>query len=463
MCCIGSCLGSCFAGLCCGACGQCTAVRSGPISRLPYVLLFLACGVFSIVMALYGEEALELPFTDSYTTLCQTDSCLGVGSVYRTSFVLFLFALIHVVIIGAGAVSFHWLCFAVKLLVFIVALILAFVIETPTTDDFFRGYADYFARFVSALYLILQILILIVWSYDSMDWLRRKADEHNAASRSPDADEDAPVNACRNPWYWLILLLTVGLYVTAFTFLGVFYVWFAPESGSCGLSIGLITTTMILCLLTAVLSVVRADGSFLVSATVSIYAVFLLFAGLQSAGDAECNVLHAEGNSSLWVGCVITLLSIVYAAMRADRIGLLTYDEHKEQVRNESVVDEDALPTEVSPESANLVDSDEEENDGDEAKKEKKKEDEEEEEDVPSKEALRTSHTFFHGILCLAACYYAMLFTNWATSDRLETQGNAALWVNMVSQWICIALFWWTLLAPVVCPSRFGHDDDDSD
>merc|ERR1712129_617138 len=83
-----------------------------------------------------------------------------------------------------------------------------------------------------------------------------------------------------------------------------------------------------------------------------------------------------------------------------------------------------------------------------------------EEMSVSKKLQLRKSHTFFHIILALAACYYAMLFTNWAKSDSIDTKGVETLWINMGSQWCCIALFWWTLIAPVICPQRFAPEDD---
>ena len=214
-----SCIGACFAGICCGMCGQCTAVKSGPISRLPYLFLFIAAGIFSIIMSLYGEESLNLHFYD--TQLCPVDTCMGTGSVYRTSFCLFLFELIHVIIIGAGVVAFHWMCFMWKLIVFIIALILTFTINMDNSNEFFQGYANYFARFVSAFYLILQILILIVWSYETNEELQEKVEQYDQENRSPDADEDDPGVGCfRNPWAWLFVLLSFGFYIVTFTALG---------------------------------------------------------------------------------------------------------------------------------------------------------------------------------------------------------------------------------------------------
>lgn len=219
---MGSCLGACFAGMCCTCCGcSCPEVHSGPVSRIPYLFLFVSAGVFSIVMSLYGEEALDLHFYD--IQLCSSETCAGLGSVYRTSFILFLFELIHVLMIGAGVVSFHWLFFVWKLLIFIISLTLTFVINEPDSNTVFQEYADYFARYVSALYLILQILILIVWSYDINESILERVNAYDVENRSPDADEDdAPISGFRNPWTWLFVLLTLAFYTVAFTFLGCF-------------------------------------------------------------------------------------------------------------------------------------------------------------------------------------------------------------------------------------------------
>ena len=112
---IGSCAGAMCAGLCCGACRQCSGHKSGVISRIPYIFLFFIAGIFSIVMSLYGEQQLNLSFYSA--KICNNETCVGNGSVFRVSFCLFIFELLHCLIIGGGAISFHWLWFAIKFIV----------------------------------------------------------------------------------------------------------------------------------------------------------------------------------------------------------------------------------------------------------------------------------------------------------------------------------------------------------
>ncbi|KAJ3362810.1 hypothetical protein GGF31_001317 [Allomyces arbusculus] len=80
------------------------------------------------------------------------------------------------------------------------------------------------------------------------------------------------------------------------------------------------------------------------------------------------------------------------------------------------------------------------------------------------------SYSFFHVVFALAAMYVAMLITNWNTvsvvpgahdddSGLLAQVGKswAAVWVKIVSSWLAILLYAWTLLAPIVLPDREWH------
>ncbi len=81
-------------------------------------------------------------------------------------------------------------------------------------------------------------------------------------------------------------------------------------------------------------------------------------------------------------------------------------------------------------------------------------------ENIPSKNTQRISNSYFHCILALASCYFAMLLTDWGTGTQITATGKQSMWVNIVTQYATSLLFWWTLLAPVICPSRFRQNDD---
>ncbi|GAW08443.1 membrane protein [Lentinula edodes] len=81
----------------------------------------------------------------------------------------------------------------------------------------------------------------------------------------------------------------------------------------------------------------------------------------------------------------------------------------------------------------------------------------------------RYNYSWFHVIFVMAAMYVAALLTdanvvskkpiNGPTdpnSDVYIGQSEVAMWMRVVSSWICILLYMWSLLAPVLMPDRFS-------
>jgi len=81
--------------------------------------------------------------------------------------------------------------------------------------------------------------------------------------------------------------------------------------------------------------------------------------------------------------------------------------------------------------------------------------DNDEDEDSP----VPYNYSFFHVTFALAAMYLGMVLTNWAVVSDIEStvqidQGVAAVWIKIVSSWVTIGLYIWTIIAPVVLPNR---------
>ncbi|KAJ9588658.1 hypothetical protein L9F63_018047, partial [Diploptera punctata] len=67
------------------------------------------------------------------------------------------------------------------------------------------------------------------------------------------------------------------------------------------------------------------------------------------------------------------------------------------------------------------------------------------------------SWSFFHVMFALATLYVMMTLTNWySPNSSLKTlNANAAsMWVKIISSWLCLALYSWTLVAPILLPNR---------
>jgi len=42
--------------------------------------------------------------------------------------------------------------------------------------------------------------------------------------------------------------------------------------------------------------------------------------------------------------------------------------------------------------------------------------------------------------------------------DVFIGRSEAAMWMRIVSSWICFAIYTWSLIAPLVLPDRFGDE-----
>ncbi|KAG7282576.1 hypothetical protein CRUP_018695 [Coryphaenoides rupestris] len=73
------------------------------------------------------------------------------------------------------------------------------------------------------------------------------------------------------------------------------------------------------------------------------------------------------------------------------------------------------------------------------------------------KDGVTYSYSFFHFMLFLASLYIMMTLTNWYSPEsdyQTMTSRWPAVWVKICSSWICMALYVWTLVAPLVLVNR---------
>jgi hypothetical protein len=84
------------------------------------------------------------------------------------------------------------------------------------------------------------------------------------------------------------------------------------------------------------------------------------------------------------------------------------------------------------------------------------------------KVSAEASHTFpitpqtifFQLLLVLASVYYCMLLTNWGNPTVFDDTTNffesnkSSFWIKIVAEWISIAIYLFSLLAPLIFPNR---------
>jgi len=84
-----------------------------------------------------------------------------------------------------------------------------------------------------------------------------------------------------------------------------------------------------------------------------------------------------------------------------------------------------------------------------------------ESENEDSTETVSYSFSLFHLAFALGAMYVAMLLTSWQVIDvdkndktGFADTGTVSTWVKVVSSWLTILLYVWTVVAPIMLPNR---------
>ncbi|PNH11311.1 putative serine incorporator [Tetrabaena socialis] len=267
------------------------------------------------------------------------------------------------------------------------------------------GYAQ-FARYASGIFLVLQLVLLVNFVYEINEWL---------------VERDTR-------WAWVLLVggaafcFGGGLALT-----GISFHYYAPAA-SCSLNVFFATWNLILGLVLAAVLFIpgrQPTAGLLTSGAVWLYCSYLLYSALASEPVTRC-VRGGGLSSGGWVGVVaffIALAAVIYSTLDAgvsskDMFGGGSGDKAGSGMGLGVGGSDDSIELPYRPD-------------------------------------------FYHLVFATAACYLAMLFTNWAVSRSTVAfeidRGWASTWVKIVSSWACAALYGWTVVAPAVLQNRdFG-------
>lgn len=378
-------------------------------ARIGYCFLFGASLVVSWIFREIGAPLLEkIPWIDSSDT--HTKEWYQVQAVLRVSLGNFLFfGILALIMIGVKDQndrrdSWHHGGWTVKLVIWLLLLVLSFFL--PDVIILVYGFIS---KFGAGLFLLVQVIILLDCTH---------------------AWNDAWVEKDEQKWYVALLAVSVGCYIGAYALSGILFIWFNPAGYDCSINVFFLVMTMILGFLLAIIALhPRVNGSLLPAAVISLYCAYLCYTGLSSEPrNYECNGLNkskAVTTSTLVLGMVTTVLSVLYSALRAG-----------------------SSTTFLSPPSSPRSGSKPLLEEVEEGKTKK-----EEKEAKP----VSYSYSFFHLIFALASMYSAMLLSGWtSTSDSsdLIDVGWTSVWVRIGTEWVTAGLYAWTLLAPVFLPDR---------
>lgn len=381
--------------------------------------------------------------------------CYGNMSVYRVSSTLAVFhLLLALVMIGVktkkdprSSAQHSW--WSVKILLLIGLLVGIFFIPNVA----FIGYG-YVALIGSLLFILIQLVLLVDFAHSwNETWVKYYEESES-----------------KNCWLGMLLSASLIMYSISLVLTVLMYVYFLENPSECWMNSMFISINLVGTLIVSLVSIhpkiqeKNARIGLLQSSVVTLYSTYLTWSALASEpNEMKCNSFtpfntdpsSVGGGFSLFLGVFFTFLALVYAAVRAGSSGDDFSTSSSSSTPKMSKADKKRLlataakAAEGESDGEDLVEMD----DIEESSSESSSED----------ESVTYNYSFFHFTFCLAALYLSMVLTNWQTvsSNDTETdamlsvdQGMASVWVKMVSSWLVLALYFWTVLAPICFPNR---------
>ncbi|KAM7383802.1 hypothetical protein PAMA_011255 [Pampus argenteus] len=458
---MGACLALCSVASCASClCGSascllsscCPSAYNSTISRLAFSFLLLLGTMVSVIMILPGmeEHLKKIPgFCMGGTTIpgienkVNCDIMVGYKSVYRMCFAMacffFLFSVIMIRVRSskdprAGLQNGFWFF---KFLVLVGITVGAFFIP----DGAFNTVWYYFGVVGSFIFIIIQLILLIDFAHSwNQSWLE-KAENGN--------------EKC---WFAALLSFTITHYVLAFTAVVLFYVFYTQPDG-CTEHKVFISLNFIFCIIVSIVAIMpkvqeaQPSSGLLQASLISLYTMYVTWSAMTNNPNRQCNPsllslvqsssptpppgpappTTAPTNVQWWdaqgiVGLIIFLFCTLYASIRSSnnsQVNRLMQTEEGQGLTAdfEAPVGEDGV--------RRAVDNEE--------------------------EGVTYSYSFFHFSLFLASLYIMMTLTNWYKpdiGDHAMQSTMPAVWVKISSSWLGLALFLWTLVAPLVLPDR---------
>jgi len=416
----------CNTAACCGTCcaehAESEAHKS-IVARIRYMLLFLIFAIVAFVFKDYGGVIFgSIPMLlEECNNLVQ--ECQGYVVVYRVAFSLSLFYLIMMLAtIGPRPTIKDWRTviqnsvWLIKFIAYGLLLIVTFFIP----NEVFLWYARV-SIFGAGIFVLIQLIVFVDYAYWLNDYLVSKANESANHQKK---------------WLGLVLTLSAICYLASIGIIISAYVIFACTTCcESGVNATFITVTWVVMVILTFIGLKVEHGAILTSSMVSLYTCYLLFNALNSQpSDSTCTVvLQSSGNTNfgIWVGFFLAIFSIIWNSFRAASANI----GGKKPVESKD-------PQSVIPEE--------------EQDEESKKED----------EPATYSYSYFHFTFFLASMYLGMILTNWnigavvaASYQKGLDSGTVAVWVKIGSQWVCMLLYFWSLVAPFVLKNRdFGYE-----
>uniref|UniRef100_A0AAX7VBV1 Serine incorporator 5 n=1 Tax=Astatotilapia calliptera TaxID=8154 RepID=A0AAX7VBV1_ASTCA len=448
LCCVhvlACCCGSAACSCCCKCCPK---IKQSTGTRIMYALYFLLVTVLcAVMMSPTVEQALKenIPF---YAEFCQTvnagEDCktlVGYAAVYKVCFGMacfFFFFCIFTIRVNnstgcrAAVHNGFWL---LKFIALVACCAGGFFLPNEST---FLEVWRYIGAVGGFIFLLIQLMLLVEFAH------RWNANWYSGVKYN-------------RLWYAALAFVTLVLFsvgVGAVIFMGIFYTH--PEA--CLLNKIFLGINGSLCLVVSLLAIspfiqkLQPNSGLLQPGVITVYVMYLTFSAFSSkpkemvvidgVNTTVCVFPFNSGTESdkkivtglgtvILFGCVLysCLTSTTRRSSAALRVCRNTEPETEVNAQPYQEYDEEQTGS-----GQNVV--------------------------YDEREGTIYSYAFFHFVFFLGSLYVMMTATNWFHYDnhkieKLLDGSWSVFWVKMASCWVCLILYMWTLVAPIVCPKRF--------
>ena len=333
----------------------------------------------------------------------------------------------------AGIQNGFW---GIKYLLIIGGTVGAFFI--PAKDGTFSEVWMYFGMIGGFLFILIQLVLIVDFAHN---WAESWLDKYEETSNKN--------------WYRGVVACTMINYVLALVMIVLFYVYYTQSSeDSCHLHKFFVSFNLISCIIISILSVLpsvqaaQPRSGLLQASVVSLYALYLTWSAMSNSNYEKCKpdfsqILGKKENgedtgaksfdAQSLIGLVIGFMCVLYSS-----------------IRNSANSQASKLGISSGSSTSPLVDA-EGGGDGD-GNGESKVWDNE-------SDGVAYNWSFFHIMFTLATLYIMMTLTEWYNPESAQdvtqmSTSAASMWVKMSSSWVCLFLYVWTLIAPIVLPDR---------
>lgn len=365
----------------------------------------------------HGDFAATPAPGESTTESIVSLACFENTLVYRVSFSLAVFFLVHLVSVSdatccveaSARAKMQEKFFSFKTMILTLLLITTF---TVVPNHFFAGYA-WVCMAVSAVFLVIQVILLVDFSYQWNDDWGQRAEQNSK-------------------WQVYLALVAGGSYLVGIVMCILSFVYFVPHS-DCNFNAFAITTVLVIPgLISTLVAVWVPHGSIVPSGIVFAYCATMEFVTLRSSQDMYCNAFPGAADTG---SVKSVLISSVFSGL------VLAY----------TVVSSSGNRTALTLEADEVAVQTDADEDG-----------------------HLSGYLYFHAIMLMGSMYMAMLVSDWQVSGgdngaisagagSVHNGLTAAFWVKHSSLWLTMVAYLWTLLAPYYCCSDrdFGIETDD--